>query len=99
MGRAIPVDLGVIKFTARSRAHSYFHELLFAYKPGDRVCEDYKTILIKLLERHPDSAAKIGEGVSHFEVIEADYGTQCFAVFRTDGSYEKFSYHTCVDKQ
>lgn len=96
MGRAKAVDLGIKKFRSESEAMEFFHNMLQGYSPGDRVSDEDAALLAKLLERHPDSDIKIGEGIDHFEVMSHSFNSQCFAVHRTDGSFEDFSYRWCV---
>lgn len=96
MGKACPVDLGVKKFRSKSEAMEFFHDMLQRYWPGDRVSDEDAEILAELLKRHPDSEAKIGEGIDHFEVMSHSFNSKCFAVHRTDRSFEDFSYHWCV---
>ena len=97
-GRGIPIDLGVIKFEKMGDASQHFHQVLQSYSPGDTVSDQHGAQLAELLKRHPDYAAKVGVGVAHFEVINADFGSQCFAVRRIDGSFEDFSYKTCISE-
>lgn len=97
-GKRQPVDLGVIKFEKMVDAREYFHTVLQSYRPGDTVSAEHGAQLAELLKRHPDHAAKVGVGIAHFEVIDADFGSQCFAVRRTDGSFEDFSYKTCISE-
>jgi hypothetical protein len=96
VGRARAVDLGVLVFRTMKEAHDYFHVMLQSYAVGDRVSSAHAAALTGLLNRHPDHLAKIGVGISHFKVMAADFGSQCFAVHRIDGSYEDFSYTTCI---
>jgi hypothetical protein len=70
--------------------------MLNRYASGSRVSDSDAAILAAALARHPDAAEKIGQGIAHFEVKTADYGTRCFWVCRTDGSKEKFSYFSCL---
>lgn len=93
-----PIDLGVIKFTKMGDASLHFHQVLQSYRPGDRVQDAHGAQLVELLKRHPDYEAKMGVGIAHFEVIDADFGSQCFAVRRVDGSFEEFSYKTCISE-
>lgn len=92
----MPVVLGAVRFRSRSAATTYFHQVLQSYNPGDRVSAEHEGLLVELLKRHPESAAKVGDGIAYFGVIQADFMSQCFAVYRPDGSYERFSYHTCI---
>jgi len=96
MGRAKPVVLTTRTFAKQGDAKKFFGEMLARYKPGDRVIAADQGDLTDLLARHPSAASKIGSGISHFEVQEADYDTQCFRVVRVDGTWERFSYHVCV---
>lgn len=96
MGRSKPVVLSNRTFGSQKAAKEHFSAMLHRYAPGERVCEDDAAELAELLKRHPSAASKIGVGIDHFEVQEADYESQCFRAVRTDGTWEKFSYHPCV---
>ena len=72
--------------------------MLRTYEIGQRVGKADAALLAELLKRHPDAALKIGAGIDHFEVLGADFDSQCFHVFRTDDTYEDFSLHSCVDQ-
>jgi hypothetical protein len=73
--------------------------MLNRYRPGERVNPDDATELASLLKRHNDYQSKVGVGITHFEVIPAEFATQCFAVVRSDGSKEDFSYQRCIDQR
>lgn len=96
MGRAKPVVLSTRTFAKQGDAKKFFGEMLARYRPGDRVSDEDAKELAELLLRHPSVAEKIGTGIDHFEVQEADYETQCFRVVRSDQTWERFSYHVCV---
>ncbi len=96
MGRAKPVILATRAFAKQGDAWAFFANMLKRYTPGAKVLPADQADLAELLKRHPEAASKIGVGISHFEVQEADYDTQCFRIVRTDGTWEKFSYHVCV---
>ena len=49
-----------------------------------------------LLERRTEYVDKVGCGVSHFEFMMTERGTQCFRIVRTDGSGTDFSYPHCI---
>ena len=55
--------------------------------------------LALLLERHPDSVRKIGDGIDYFYVAMTGAGTPAFHFKRTDGSVEHFSFYTAVKGQ
>ena len=88
---AKPVILGTKHFEKRGDAVAYLKEMLYRYDVGDRVNVEDAKILRAALEQHPDSAKKIGCGVTDFSVRSADFGTRCFWLNRMDGSTEKFS--------
>lgn len=96
MGRAKPVVLTTRTFAKQGDAMKFFGEMLARYKPEDHVTKADQVDLTDLLARHPRATSKIGAGIDHFEVQEADYDTQCFRVVRVDGTWERFSYHVCV---
>ncbi|GAA0761843.1 DUF3223 domain-containing protein [Erythromicrobium ramosum] len=93
---AKPLDLGTMHFAKRGDAVSYLNDMLHRYDLGDKVSALDAEVLRAALERHPESAAKIGCGITHFSVRTADFGTRCFWVNRPDGSTEKFSHTACI---
>lgn len=96
MAKAVQVKLGEYSFDTKTDALSKVRETLNRYSPGDRVSLNDEKLLRALVERHPEASSKIGQGVDHFMVRSADYGTQCFWVVRNDGSTERFSYKACL---
>lgn len=98
MGKAKEVVLGSIRFRTMTLAHQHFQEMLQSYDVDDHVSDEDAELLLALLKRHPSYAAKVGVGIARFEVIEAEFGSQCFAVRRIDGSYEDFSYKKCISE-
>jgi hypothetical protein len=96
MGKAKPVTLGSTTFKSEASARTFFQKMLRSYKPGERVRDEDAALLEHLLMRHPEAHGKIGEGIDHFEIMSHTFNSQCFAVHRTDGSYEDFSYKWCV---
>ncbi|MBK7675877.1 MAG: DCL family protein [Candidatus Accumulibacter sp.] len=91
MGRGRPVILNSVSFDNQSQAADFFKEMLNRYIPGEHVSPEDSTHLAGLFKRHPKYAEKVGSGVDYFQVIPADYGTQCFCAVRMDGTKERFS--------
>ena len=98
MGKAKPVDLGTCAFKSEAAARVHFRAMLRRYVPGERVKDEDAVQLAALLMRHPEAHAKVGEGIDHFEVMSHTFNSQCFAVHRTDGSFEDFSYTWCISE-
>jgi hypothetical protein len=90
------IDLGSLSFPTQKAATQFFGKMLYRYRPGDLVSEEDAQHLAALLARHTEHEEKVGCGVDHFEVVWADYGTQCFHVVRRDGTARNFSYHHCI---
>lgn len=99
MGRAKPVELATRRFEKHGDATAFFKAMLNRYKPGDRVSDEDALDLTALLERHTEYVAKVGCGVSHFEVFMTEHGTQCFRIVRLDGSGTEFSYPHCISQR
>jgi tRNA G26 N,N-dimethylase Trm1 len=97
MGRAVPLQIGSRHFKTRGEAEKFFSDILNRYKPKDRVSEADESDLRALLGFHPNSAEKIGNGVDHFLVLNADHGTQCFYVVQKGDHQIKFSVGSCLD--
>lgn len=98
MGNAKSVVLGTVTFNSESAARTFFQKMLKSYSPGERVSSKDAVLLEHLLLRHPEVSGKIGEGIDHFEVMNHIFNSQCFAVHRTDGSFEDFSYKSCISQ-
>lgn len=98
-GRSKPVELATRSFYKQGDATAFFRAMLNRYRPGERVNDDDALDLAALLERHTEYVAKVGSGVSHFQVMLTDHGTQCFRIIRTDGSGTDFSYPHCITQQ
>jgi hypothetical protein len=99
MARGKPVILETREFANQSLAKDYFKAMLNRYGPGDRVQSGDAADLASLLSRHNEYEEKLGSGIDHFEVMRAEYATQCFCIVRTDGSREDFSYQRCIDRR
>src|SRR4051812_28234047 len=96
MGKHTPVCLDTCNFSKKGDATAFFREMLRKYAVGRRVSEDDAPHLLSLLKHHSDYLEKVGVGISHFIVMQAEYGTQCFCIVRIDGSTEGFSYPHCI---
>lgn len=99
MARGKPVILDSISFDNQSLAHAFFQKMLQSYVPGEQVSSEDTIHLIGLFKRHPSYPEKVGPGVSYFEVMPADFGSQCFCAVLKDGTKEGFSYKKCVTQR
>ncbi|WP_338695253.1 DCL family protein [Bradyrhizobium sp. 26S5] len=91
-----PVTIGPYHFDKKGDAATFLQAILHKYGVGDKVGAQDAEVLHAALALHPDAAAKVGAGITHFSVRSADFGTKCFWVNRVDGSSEKFSYKACI---
>lgn len=99
MARAKPVELATRSFPKQGDATTFFKTMLRRYQPGERVNYEDALDVAALLERHTEYTAKIGCGVSHFEVMMTEQGTPCFRIIRKDGSGTDFSYPHCITQR
>ena len=99
MGKGKPVIIESRSFDNQSQAHAFFREMLNRYVPGEKVSPDDSVHLSGLFKRHPSYTEKVGPGVEYFEIMPADYGTQCFCAVLTNGNKEGFSYQKCVTQR
>lgn len=90
------ISFGSLHFASKGDAEKHLMAMLHRYDVGDKVNANDAIVLKAALELHPDAKAKIGNGVSHFSVRTADFGTKCFWVNRIDGTTEKFSFRSCI---
>jgi hypothetical protein len=93
---AKPIKLGHLHFDKKGDAEKHLKDMLGRYDVGDRVSADDTIVLHAAIARHPNAAAKIGRGISHFYVGTAEYGTKCFWITRIDNAVEKFSFRSCI---
>lgn len=98
-GRSKPVELATRSFEKQGDATAFFKARLNRYRPGERVSDEDGLDVAALLERHTEYVAKVGCGVSHFQVMMTEHGTQCFRIIRTDGSGTDFSYPHCISQR
>lgn len=98
-GRSKPVELATRSFEKQGDATAFFKAMLHRYHAGERVSVEDGLDVAALLERHTEYVAKVGCGVSHFEVMMTVHGTQCFRIIRTDGSGTDFSYPHCISQR
>tara|TARA_R110000787_G_scaffold259292_1_gene364604 strand:+ start:290 stop:997 length:708 start_codon:yes stop_codon:yes gene_type:complete len=91
-----PVKLDTKTFSSKKEATEFFKQMLHRYDAGDRINKSDSEHLNALLKRHEEYKQKIGAGVSHFELMSADYGTNCFRIERIDGTGTDFSYLHCI---
>jgi hypothetical protein len=98
-GRSKPVERATRSFETQGDATAFFKAVLNSYRPGERVSDENALDFAALLERHSEYGAKVGCGVSHFEVMMTERGTQCFRIIRSDGSGTDFSYLHCVSQR
>lgn len=105
---AIPVELASYSWPTKKAAKAAFREVLYDPRYGRkrRVTDpDHVQMLLELLDRHPDSAEKIGPGVEYFFIGEISKDPAVFVsssaigiwIRRTDGSDADFSYNTAID--
>jgi hypothetical protein len=99
MPKGKPVILETRSFVNKKEATAYFKGMLNRYRPRQLISEEDATDLAALLKRHSEYEEKVGVGIDHFEVMSAEFGTQCFRLVRTDGTGEDFSYLHCMTSQ
>lgn len=58
--------------------------------------ENSEFLMEKVFPNHFDWDEKKGVGVDHIKVRQAQYGTKCFYIVRTDGTETDISYMSCI---
>ena len=105
---AMPVAFETFTWPTKSAAKAAFRAILNddRYEIGDPVTDPtHVAMLHEALDRHPDSASKVGDGVDHFYVGKTSQDKAAFVrkdargiwIRRVDGSAEDFSYQTAID--
>lgn len=97
MAKKVVLGGGSRVFQSRKAAMDFYREILRKYQIDEEVSdeEDFQA-LVDLIENHPESTEKIGQGIAGFFVSSADYGTRAFHVLRIDNSSTEFSYLAAV---
>lgn len=96
MPRIKPVILETRTFPTKKSATQFFKEMLNRYCPKQRVSPEDAAHLAALLKLHSEYKDKLGAGIDHFEIMRAEFGTQCFRIVRSDGTGTDFSYRHCI---
>ncbi|WP_246724727.1 DCL family protein [Rhizobium phaseoli] len=97
MGRRQLVEIGDKTFNSQAEAREHFRAILYKYALNQSVDKADECFLILALQRHPESATKIGPRVKRFEVRSADYGTRCFWVVRVDDTSNGSHSRSAID--
>jgi hypothetical protein len=87
----IAISIGRHRFATKTDARSFVSTMLDRYRDGQRISGDDEVFLRDLLDLHPDAAAKIGCGISHFTREPDGRGGRCFWLWRNDGSHSDWS--------
>ncbi|WP_425989256.1 DCL family protein [Ensifer sp. R-19] len=95
MGKRQLIEIGDETFRSQAEARERFRGILYKYALNQTVDEADDRFLRLALQRHPESAVKVGPGIKRFEVRSADYNTRCFWVIRVDDTVERFSFKEC----
>lgn len=82
----IAISIGRQRFATKTAARSFVSAMLDRYQDGQRISDGDEVFLRDLLDLHPEAAAKIGCGVSHFTREPDGRGGRCFWLWRNDGS-------------
>lgn len=96
MPRGKPVVLETRSFDSQKEENTFFKAMLNRDRPKQRVVDQDAADLAALIKRDLDHEEKVGVGVDHFEVMSAEFGTQCFRLLRIDGADEDFCYPHCI---
>lgn len=96
VGVAIPTTIGTMEFKTKTDAADYVSELLQRYSPGQQLVGADAELILSLVRRHPNYFEKSEGGVAGIVVVPDRFGSQCFAIERSDGSLASFSYHSCL---
>lgn len=93
-----PIQIGNVEFKFQKDALAYFKEMLSSCRNNQNIdtSSENHSMLLALIERHPEADQKIGVGIKHFFKAPTDMGTSCFWLEREDGTKTDFSYPTAV---
>lgn len=91
-----PLLLATRSFPTRGAAQQFYRDILYQYRPGDRVSDAHAADLLAVLDRHPEYEQKVGCGIAHFEVMMTPQGTPCFRIVRVDKTGTDFSFYWAI---
>lgn len=93
---ARPIQIGQRRYASVSLAAMEIRTVLYSYEPGtSTVTPAHERFLRDVLDRHPESAQKIGCGVASFQV-ESNGGSRGFWLTRHDGTRTDWSFLACL---
>lgn len=96
----IPVHLPSKEFKNKKEATQFFSEMLNRYNKGVDISAEDSGYLSEILEYHPNSQEKKGQGVKRFYKDDSpapnSNSTECFYIERTDGTVTDFSVNKCI---
>ena len=90
------VELETRTFHNQKQAGEFFQAMLYRYEIGTVIPDPDHSDLAAVVVRHPDASSKTGSGISHFTIMKAIQGTQCFCLHRIDGSSTDFGMESCI---
>tara|TARA_B100001093_G_scaffold433587_1_gene430626 strand:- start:385 stop:1158 length:774 start_codon:yes stop_codon:yes gene_type:complete len=99
LAKKVKLEIGeeLFEFKTQKAAKDFFTKILYKY-PKKAVIDDERDhlALMALIQNHPESQTKIGNGIASFYIDDAMMGTRCFHINRVDGSFTDFSLGSAI---
>lgn len=94
---SIKTEIGSMVFNTKSQAENYYKGIFSRYSDGQDVGSKDFEELCELIEKHPNSVGKVGNGIQRIFRGKTKHGASCFWIERMDGTKVDFSYLKCID--
>lgn len=99
MPRSKPVHIGSTIFPSKKAAKECYRAIRDRYPDGVEIRGLDHSLLLELVEIHPEAAQKFGVGIDHFTVeVDQEFGTtRHFVIHRSDGTSTDVSFNSAID--
>jgi hypothetical protein len=94
---SIKIKIGSMVFSTKAKAEAYYKGIFSSYSDGQDVGSKDFEELCKLIEKHPNSVGKVGNGIKRIFRGKTQHGASCFWIERMDGTKVDFSSLKCID--
>ena len=99
MPRSKPILIGSTTYPSKKAAKDFFRGIRDRYTDGVEIAGLDHSLLLDLVEIHPEAEDKFGVGIKHFTVeIDQEFGTtRHFVIHRIDGTSTDVSFNSAID--
>lgn len=94
-----PIIIGRLTFKSKAAAIRHFQEIIKVVSDFEPLQDQNRLDVESLLYIHENAEEKIGSGIAELFVgPEQEFNSRCFWVFRTDSTFDHFSFRKAVER-